>query len=399
MKKTLVVLLIITLFVQKIFAQEDLLSLRYAAEQAYQEKKYQGSIDIYEKIMRIDKKINLVNFYGTACAFAQLGQKEKAWLYMNKALANGWCATGYLENEDRLTLLKADEQLWKIALAESQKNFIKINRYFSPVVSKEKFPNLIEFEQDSLFGFMLKGSNEIIIPAMFEIIYDVKNDIITVDYRGVTLHIVPYIGLREEKLRNEYDFDQVYPRDERTGNTTSFQAQATKKGKGFDEKMGTIIAYSKDYMYLKQLNINNEIYAIVRQKDAFAIIDKNGKAINPAFDFKSSGIYPVDIGKDKIVFSVVDAQNLKSLITLEGKTTIKDAEVLEYIGRNNFMAVKNKQYGVFDAEGSKVIEQKYDNLIEIKEKNTTNPFILYYMGKDKQKFWIDEDGVEYRVEK
>jgi hypothetical protein len=344
-----------------------------------------------EAIMADDtnKENNAANALSASCYAIDLEENEKAWKYIEIALEKGFCDKKRLNRISSSAFSLATEDKWVNAFYKIEKNTQRLSSALRGVW----FDELIPFYSNDKVGLMNKGYKEVASPAIFDTCYKVKDEVFFY-YQGQKIRHTPYGIEILDETRDYYKHDnKPVAVEDVVSSDDVFKPTPTKNGKGFDEKFGTIISYSKDYKELTQVDFNNNIYALVKQNELWGIVDKKGKAPFSALDIKSKYI---NITKSK-GFLLEDTKGKLSFISAEGKTVVKDAMAIESLDNGRLAIKQTDKWGIIDEKGKVIIAAQYQNFLGSKIQGKTDKFQLYQMSDGVSHwFYVDEDSIEYK---
>jgi hypothetical protein len=106
MKKLLLILICMVLLSG---SQRALAQTAADAFAKYQSKEYKASGQLYDQFLKTGKG-TATDYYNAACSWALAGEKDKAFGYLNQAVAKGWENKAHLQKDTDLASLRADKR-------------------------------------------------------------------------------------------------------------------------------------------------------------------------------------------------------------------------------------------------------------------------------------------------
>ncbi|AMM51331.1 hypothetical protein TH61_09315 [Rufibacter sp. DG15C] len=103
--------LLLTLICMVLFSGSQLALAQTAADAfgKYQSKEYKASGQLYDQFLKTGKG-TATDYYNAACSWALAGEKDKAFGYLNQAVAKGWENKAHLQKDTDLASLHADKR-------------------------------------------------------------------------------------------------------------------------------------------------------------------------------------------------------------------------------------------------------------------------------------------------
>ncbi|KAA3436176.1 DUF6624 domain-containing protein [Rufibacter hautae] len=110
----------------------------------YQAKDYKASGQLYDQFLKTGKGTS-TDYYNAACSWALAGDKNKAFTYLNQAVAKGWENKNHLQKDTDLTSLHADKR-WTKLVQDLEAKLIKLEANYNKPL-KAQLEKIYETDQ------------------------------------------------------------------------------------------------------------------------------------------------------------------------------------------------------------------------------------------------------------
>jgi hypothetical protein len=267
------------IFNHYILAQPELIG---EAMLKYEEKKYEISLQYFEKAFQDADNQTDFNYYNAACSAALSKNKVKAWKYLDLSFEKGYTEYKHLSQDTDLKILHKDPK-WEKLIKEkfdAEERFRKTFEHYT----EEDFKKFVPFKRDSLMGYMEFGTKKIIAEAIFlktqfSISFslgleDIKKERLAVQ---ITPNIHAYVGVDEITYDNNVMYDIFKPGDISI-DIDEFINFFNENGKwGVKDKKGEVIIAAKYKAKLKtEINNCRLFYVFSENGTDFFYVDENG---------------------------------------------------------------------------------------------------------------------------
>ncbi len=410
MKK--ITILFFTLCVSlNLVAQETIQKAQQKASEAMQQyyaKDFKASLQSFEEALKVKELQHDGNLYNAACSAALCGEKNKAWKYLDMAIAAGYDNYPHLFKDADLETLHSDAK-WKKLQSEKGLDVEKIKKAFANLKTEAQLMQLIPFNKNGLYGYMQYGTKKVMVEPMFNranlfyVGWNGENKRMELERNGYKV----WIKANGEVFTDFPDSDFSPPMMEAMpmgGGDEPFRPKADKEGLGFSSQLGTIVSYSKDYTTFSEFTMNEKTCAIVTFQGKKGIVDEDGKAVHENFDTKYKEInYAVlsHQSNNPIVIYTQTTDDKWNIYSSGGTLIYEKLDQNPNYQAQYFLIKKDGKHGVISTEGKEIIKTKYKESYyyiqkHLTAKNEPHHLFQFKLEGDKDFFYVDENGVEYR---
>ncbi len=274
---------------------------------------------------------NKEDYYNAACCASLAGDLDKAALFLNKSIDLGYWDLKWMSADADFNNLRQDRR-WEKAIQKLNTTLNTIESKFERIKGLP-LTELIPYQENGLWGYIQRKSKEILVKAEFEKVSFAGN-CLEIKQKQYNYSIGP-----DAKIQLDHNVFSTQSRKGPVYKVANFPTIVVDSSEGFKgfkvNEKGYISVVSKDFDQnngkpliapVNPINIEGKMYAIVRKKGKYGLLDQEGTP-HPKIGFAYKSLSPIFSDKKKC-FLAKNESNQWGFIFSDGETIPKRFDTL-----------------------------------------------------------------------